>query len=240
MDRRFAIRVEFEITYDVIYTSYCTAIIRGSSRERIFMGVSMSKYYDIARSESQYIALSDFAKSLDLSPKELLEISHLSSDTIFVDKHQPSINTSLVFLDRFYSRSSISSPERLKMRLDRFGPENIKMCMNSENQQSVLVIKSNDKFTMGLGKSFPDDIRDDFFEQRIIKLFYDEESSDKLENAFYQNTKIPEYSSDDVDDRRKLSDDEKAQLDEELEAYMFLDEKYREMIIFERSGGSYD
>ena len=224
MTDRLAIRLEFEICEDNKYISRCTAIIRGKNDEFISVGISASKWYHVARSRSQHVALNEFAQSLNLSPDNLLDISHVSSDTLFKDKHQLSAETSLIFSDRFHLKSYISSPERLSMRLDRFGSEIIHHCRNALRCEVVLDVEP--KFIMGLGTSDIDEVTAVFKQTRTVTYFYDlNESVTHIDNR---------YSNDDVDDRRKLSIEEKRQLHHELKTYMFSDEKYAEMLLHDQ------
>ena len=90
---RFIIKLDFEITVDVTYTSKCTSFIRGNGKDMTAKGVSTDICYNIARSRSQHIALESFAKSLNVSVDDLLGNSHLVVNTIFMEKDKILLDT---------------------------------------------------------------------------------------------------------------------------------------------------
>jgi hypothetical protein len=206
MSSGITVTLDFYIVKEgMIYASQCTAVIRDNGHEECVSGVSSNMSFDIAKAESRCLAIKAVTGSSiflsSLINRSRTSINTLIGEEVLVINSQHNKLESGRNTEKFRSRNErfgiIDQRDRLAVRKSRFGvvSQNTTRRDELETHRDKLLTKR------------------DRLEPRKYK-------PQRHESKFVSHLDVPLPNTGGSCGRRKLSPEEKKQLDIELDEYM--------------------
>lgn len=233
MSSRIIVNLEFHIVRNAVtYTSRCTATVGSNGRDEKFYGFSTNISYDIAKAQSYSVALTKVAASSNLFLSSLINGFRTIIDTVignetFIDESRPRRQRTpgnLIKVASNHNKPKVRNERfgivdhecRLQARKERFGING-----NQEKEQTrderPSIVSHTDRLT-ARRKQFNDISSKKY---HVCNPKGDENYLDRsLDDLASKITVTFSDESDDGDERRKLSPEEKKQLDAELNEHI--------------------